>query len=226
MNRATIVLAALLAVSAIANGVLVLRGRPHEARRPAAPIDPPPDPAIRGNGELPCGHEAEIARLRGEVADLKARIATSPTDTLLRDQAIIALQRENERLAHFWSAQERVAKAGRSDPQYAVNAINAAVDHLELPDGARTRFFDAARLSLVDIDRARAEMEEVARRVREAGGSPNDAPEWLAANSRLADQLRGAARRLRETLDATNPRQNGFALNVERWVHMVAQPYR
>jgi len=222
MNRAGTVLGALLAVSVIVNAVLVLRARPRDGARPATGGTPAPE-TTAPPPSVACGHEAEIERLKREVADLKSRDGARPSDRTLRDQAVVALQQEQEKLSAFWTEQERLAKERGGE---AVGAITAAVDFLELPDGPRTQFFDAARTTFADVDRARVEFEAVARRVTEAGGSVNDDPDCIAANQRLHERLRTASARLRGTLDRTNPRQNGFAGNMERWVYLVTQPFR
>jgi hypothetical protein len=225
VNRTAIVLGGLLAVSAVANAVLVLRARPRGEVRPAGPGAPPAPGSSDAPPSLACGHEAEIARLRREVADLKSRDGARPSDRTLRDQAVVALQQEQEKQSEFWAAQERGVKEGGGVPN-ADAAITAAIEFLELPDGPRTQFFDTARTTFADVDRARGELEAVARRVTEAGGSANDDPDWIAANQRLHERLRTASARLRGTLDRANPRQNGFAANMERWVYLVTQPFR
>lgn len=232
MKRIALTLGIGFALSLFVN-VLLLVGRPPVGPRsyPAGPRATESRAPRQEQPErpLPVDEAAlrrEIDRLRRELAE--ATSARGQKDEKTQEKAVVALQQEQERAAAFWRDQERAAKekGEMADADYRQEALMRAVEYLQLEGEAPERFIETVQFVFQTIDPIREELALAAEHARQAGVQQGDFEEYAQINRRMHSTLVDAAIRVEKILDRSRPRQNQFAMNVERWLALVAQPYR
>lgn len=230
MGRVTWTLAAALACSLLVNAMMVHRlGRraPGTSAPPAArSVDVPaapgrePSPAVdRTDAVL-----AELARLRREVAELRAGRPAEPSapSPAAWEGDLGRVLAEQDRWQSLWTDLDKLSGARRSglidEALHARGVVERTADFLGLSEPQRGAFIEAAREALRDVDRARAELEQAMR----AEPRPTREESQAVFGTYRARQT-AATERLAAQLDPSQPSQKQFSAQLSPWLRSATR---
>jgi hypothetical protein len=237
-------LAILLAVSALLN--VIAFQRRNEPERPGAPAGREP----RGESAAAAPDRSdqvlrELAALRREIAEIKgvppppetavapAAPAAGPrpaapalSPAAVDDPQVAEVLSEQEHFRTFWRDLDRVFNArGKIDEgKYFDTVLDVTLDYLGLPESARPRFTETARISAAELARLRKDHDD-ARRALPQKDKDNAAAvdaQKRELDLRLKEQSKAAVDRVRLQLDPAQVRHTEFSGRIDRWLREIA----
>jgi hypothetical protein len=246
MKKLTLLLAAALGVSLLINVMTFQRLSKGDAPRPAAkkngngnghaPMagDDEPAPVVTGDKMDYLIHE--VAKLRREVADMKAsgpaaaaapsKPASNPSTPAApaRDPEIAAILAEQDRFNQFWGDLGKLSGARKQldDARYVQAVLDSTADFLGLAEPQRSQFTETARLSIADLQKANKDYQEASKTIQWDKANPKQSQEqWNAVNKAYKDAQAAAYDRIKSQLDSSQPRQKQFMGQVDSWARYI-----
>jgi hypothetical protein len=228
MKIATVSLAMALGLSLMLHAVTF-----HRLNRPA------PEAAVRpqaGRSAAPASRTVDADRttvvdldgVRTEATDrTPAPTAAGASSTVPppaaptpRDPELTRILAEQDRWNDLLADLGKLSAARRqrliADERYAKGVVEMTADFMSMHEPQRSAFIDAARAVLTDLEQARREMEQVMR------AEPRPTREQMQA---VAATYRGrqtaAQDRLAAQLDAAQPLQQQFSMQLPQWLRSL-----
>jgi hypothetical protein len=231
VGRVTWTLAAALACSLLVNAMTIHRlGRraPEPPAMPAARVVDAPAPAGREPSPVVDRTDAvlaELARLRREVAELRAgrpaELSAPPSPSAWEGDLARVLA-EQDRWQSLWSDLDKLSGARRSglidEALHARGVVERTADFLGLAEPQRGAFIEAAREALRDVEKARAELEQA---MRAEPRPPRE--ESQAAFAAYRARQSAATERLSAQLDPSQPSQKQFSAQLAQWLRSATR---